>query len=661
MPFRKFSRYLSERADTHPRRIKLFLYFLTGFLMNLILEYSVLFVSLALLTFYLATGGWRFAWVCLLTWRRDLRGLVYLIHVSILLKWYKYTGENIVTLFGKTAIKYPNKTAFVLIDERSWTFKEVDEYSNAISNYFHQQNYQKGDVVAIFMESRPEFVMLWLGLAKIGVTSALINFNLKHEAFAHCINVSGAKSIIFGHELTSVVSESHHLLPTNVKLFVNGPHQKSPLPVQHLDAILQESSTRPPPCTHKTFFNEILLFIYTSGTTGLPKAAVVSHSRYFYMSNSIYHFYKITPHDVIYDTLPLYHTAGGILGVGCGLIHGSTLVIRKKFSASKFWSDCTSYNCTASQYIGEICRYLMVQPSSPNDQSHNVRVMFGNGLRPQIWTQFKERFNIKQIGEFYGATEGNASIVNIDNTPGAIGFQTRIIPSLYPVTLIRVDPVSGEPIRNKFGKCVRCQPGELGELVGKIVKGKALRSFDGYANKEANSKKIAQHVFKRGDSYFLTGDILEMDNLGYMYFRDRTGDTFRWKGENVSTSEVEATISNIVNLIDCTVYGVEIPEAEGKAGMAAIADSNGTLDLVELNHQLQRTLPAYAKPVFIRVVKKLKITGTFKLKKGDYRAEGFDPSNVRDDALYYYNNKTNQYDPLTPSVYQDILNSKIRF
>uniref|UniRef100_A0A0L8FZ86 Long-chain-fatty-acid--CoA ligase n=2 Tax=Octopus bimaculoides TaxID=37653 RepID=A0A0L8FZ86_OCTBM len=359
------------------------------------------------------------------------------------------------------------------------------------------------------------------------------------------------------------------------------------------------------------------MFIYTSGTTGLPKAATITHCRYFFMAYGIKQFLQVKESDVLYNTLPLYHSAGGILGIGQTLLGGTTCVIRKKFSASQFWIDCVHYGCTVSQYIGEICRYLLAQPNRPEEKQHKLRLMFGNGLRPQIWEQFQKRFSIEQIGEFYGATEGNCSLINIDNTVGAVGYTTRILPFLYPVTLVKVDEYTGEPVRDTNGICVKAKPGEPGLLVGKIVKGDPTREFDGYLNQKETSKKIIPDVFRKGDRAFATGDILSMDAFGYMYFRDRTGDTFRWKGENVSTSEVEAVISNILKLQDVVVYGVEIPGVEGRAG-------------------------------------------TFKIQKTELRKENFNV-NLTGDRIYYMDSSSRKYQLITPDIYQDICSGKIRF
>lgn len=378
------------------------------------------------------------------------------------------------------------------------------------------------------------------------------------------------------------------------------------------------------------------------------------------MSYGVNQFYGIGPSDVIYDTLPLYHTAGGILGAGQMILCGATVVIRRKFSASQFWADCVKYQCTVAQYIGEICRYLLAQPHRPEETQHRVRLMFGNGIKPHIWRQFQSRFGVPLIGEFYGATEGNCNIVNFENRVGAVGFTSRIAPWLYPVTLVKVDPVTGEPVRDSQGLCVHVQPGELGELAGKIVKGNPVREFDGYVNKKATEKKILHDVFWKGDTAFMTGDVLLMDELGYLYFHDRTGDTFRWRGENVSTNEVEAVISSQVGLRDAVVYGVNVPGLEGSAGMAAIVDEDSSLDLEALAMALQRSLPPYARPVFLRLLPTVDTTGTFKLKKTELRKEGFDPNAITDRLLYSNPAAQGKYAPLTPAVYADICSGKIR-
>lgn len=362
--------------------------------------------------------------------------------------------------------------------------------------------------------------------------------------------------------------------------------------------------------------------------------------------------------ETIYTSIPLYHLAGGTMGTSQCILFDSSMVIKKRFSASQFWSDCIKYNATTAQYIGELCRYLLSQPPRPEDKQHKVRMMFGNGLRQQIWSEFVTRFNVKQIGEFYGSTEGNANIVNFDNTPGACGFVSRILPIVYPVTLIKCNPITGEAIRNNKGVCIRCGPGETGEFVGKIIEGDPTRSFDGYVNKEATKKKIVRDVFWKGDMAFSSGDLLEMDEYGYVYFKDRTGDTYRWKGENVSTMEVEGIISELLKQQDCIVYGVEVPNCEGKAGMLAIADKQA--DLKKLISDMRHRLAPFAIPVFIRVVDEIEATGTFKLPKVGLQQQGYNINKI-DDPIYLVDLKKNDCIRVTQQVYDDITSGNLKF
>jgi len=430
-----------------------------------------------------------------------------------------------------------------------------------------------------------------------------------------------------------------------------------PSAVDLLSALESVRSDLPHNDLSRVSCHDKVLYIYTSGTTGLPKAAVITHMRYMFMAVGVHCMLRIKTDDTFYTPLPLYHTAGGLTGVGQVLLHGVSLAIRSKFSASNFWADCITYGCTVAQYIGEICRYLLTVPVCPEEKQHKVRLMYGNGLRPQIWETFVTRFGIQQIGEFYGATEGNSNIVNIDSTVGAVGFVPRYALWLYPIALIHVDETTGEPIRGKDGLCVRCEPGEPGVLVGKIEPQNPLRSFNGYADSKESNKKVIYDVFAHGDQGFNSGDILVMDELGYFYFRDRTGDTFRWKGENVSTTEVEAVISNVAGFKDAVVYGVEVPNVEGRAGMAAIVDTDNTLDLVTFVKEVRETLPSYACPLFVRVLSQLQMTGTFKLKKQDLQVEGFDPHHIKD-QLYFL--MGGEYVPLTEKLYDSIINGILR-
>jgi solute carrier family 27 fatty acid transporter 1/4 len=317
------------------------------------------------------------------------------------------------------------------------------------------------------------------------------------------------------------------------------------------------------------------------------------------------------------------------------------------------------YNLQAAQYIGEICRYLLSAPESPEEKKHNVQLMFGNGLRPQIWDLFVRRFNIKRIGEFYGATEGNSSVVNIDGRHGAVGFTSVLFPFVYPVRLIKVNEATGQVARDGNGLCVLCKPGEPGEFIGKIVKNHPSRGFDGYVDKKATEKKIVHDVMSKGDMWFRSGDLLTMDELGWMYFVDRMGDTFRWRGENVSTNEVEAVLSNVLQQQDTIVYGVEVPGVEGRAGMAAIVAPSGGLDLNSFLAAVKKQLPSYATPIFLRLVQHLDLTGTFKLKKIALQQEGYNPNVVRD-QMFFLDAVKGAYRQLDNCLYNDIIEMRCR-
>ncbi|XP_024623321.1 long-chain fatty acid transport protein 1 isoform X3 [Neophocaena asiaeorientalis asiaeorientalis] len=561
---------------------------------------------------YVGGGGWRFLRIVCKTARRDLFGLFVLMRVRLELRWHQRARHTIPRIFQEVVRRQPEHLA--LVDAGSgvcWTFAQLDAYSNAVANLFCHLGYTPGDVVAIFLEGRPEFVGLWLGLAKAGMEAALLNVNLRREPLIFCLGTSGAKALVFGRELAAVVAEVSGQLGKSLVKFCSGDvGPEGVLPdTQLLDPLLKEASTAPLAQPPGKGMDDRLFYIYTSGTTGLPKAAIVVHSRYYRIAAFTHHSYSMQAADVLYDCLPLYHSAGNIIGVGQCLIYGLTVVLRKKFSASRFWDDCVKYNCTVVQYIGEICRYLLKQPVSEAEGRHRVRLAVGNGLRPAIWEEFTERFGVRQVGEFYGATECNCSIANMDGKVGSCGFNSRILPNVYPIRLVKVNEDTMELLRDAQGLCIPCQAGEPGLLVGQINQQDPLRRFDGYISESATSRKITHSVFRKGDSAYLSGDVLVMDELGYMYFRDRSGDTFRWRGENVSTTEVEGVLSRLLGQTDVAVYGVAVPGVEGKAGMAAIADPHGQLSPNALYQELQKVLAPYARPIFLRLLPQVDTTG----------------------------------------------------
>ncbi|KAH0953249.1 hypothetical protein HN011_000393 [Eciton burchellii] len=609
--------------------------------------------------YFVAGGRMRWFYVVYKTAPRDITGLIGYSKMLWIIRGHSKKHRSVADIFRQYVNSHPNKVCLIF-EEQEWTYQQIEDFSNKIATIFKTHGYKKGDVVALLLENRPEFIAIWLGLSKIGVITSLINTNLRKTSLLHCINIAKCQALIYGADFFDAIIDIASSLDAKVMLYRYGNRSNrmsAGLKEKDLNALLVDTTATPPVIQDKGCYNDKLLYIYTSGTTGLPKAAVITNSRYIFIASAVHFLGILRDSDRMYTPLPLYHTAGGVMAVGQALLHGHTTAIRKKFSASAYFNDCIKYKCTIAQYIGEMCRYILAVPPRKEDKEHNIRMIFGNGLRPQIWKEFVERFNIPKVLEFYGATEGNANIMNIDNKIGAIGFISRIIPSLYPISIIKVDE-DGEPIRNSKGFCQICEPNEPGVFIGKITNN-PTRAFLGYVDQKASEKKIIHNVFKKGDSAFLSGDILISDELGYLYFKDRTGDTFRWKGENVSTAEVEGIVSNLINYRDCIIYGVEVQGIEGKAGMAAIYDENGAIDLHKLAIEIKEQLPAYARPQFIRILTKIDLTGTFKLKKKELQDEGYNAYKIQD-KLYYLDTKLG-YQLLTPDIYDQIQQGKIKF
>ncbi|CAH1159180.1 unnamed protein product [Phyllotreta striolata] len=582
------------------------------------------------------------------TWRRDLRGLRRGVRALCKIVLYERNCMSIPKVFQKVARNKNNKVAIYFEDE-IWTFQRLEKFSNRIANYFIRKGYQKGDTVALLLENRPEYVGIWLGLSKIGVITALINTNLVSKPLYHCISVGKVKGLIFGSDFTNVVNDISSDLQ-NVQLF-----KYDKLISEELS---NESEASPDAHIAQTTPKDTILYIYTSGTTGLPKAANIKNSRMYFTATGINSFLELTDNDVFYNSLPLYHSSGGMLVIGQCVCFGVTVELRRKFSASNFWSDCNKHDSTVASYIGEICRYILAAHENKPPVKHNVQKIFGNGLKKDIWNDFVEKFNVPQVYEFYGSTEGNCNLINLDNKFGSIGFIPNFMNFIITVTLIKCDEETKEPMRNADGFCVECKADEPGILIGKINKKISIHHFDGYVNSKETSGKILRNVFKTGDSYFNSGDLMVKDSLGYVYFKDRTGDTYRWKGENVATTEIEYQISGIIGPKDVVVYGVKVPKTEGRAGMIAIADPTNSINRSKLASELKAQLPSYAVPLFLRVMDSFPMTGTFKVKKNELQNDGFD-INIIVDPLYMYDSKKVDYIPMK-DVYNDIIEGNLR-
>jgi fatty-acyl-CoA synthase len=353
----------------------------------------------------------------------------------------------------------------------------------------------------------------------------------------------------------------------------------------------------------------------------------------------------------------MYHSVGGIVAIGAVLVHGGSVLIREKFSARQFWDDVTGFDCTLFQYIGELCRYLVQAPPHPREREHRLRLACGNGLRPDVWNAFKDRFRIPQILEFYAATEGNFSLYNAEGEPGAIGRIPPFLARRLPTALIAYDVDKGEAVRDADGFCIRCTANQVGEAIGRIASSGGGH-FEGYTNERDSKKKVLRDVFEPGDAWFRTGDLMRRDERGFFYFVDRIGDTFRWKGENVATSEVSQALTECPGVVEANVYGVSVPHTDGRAGMAALVVDAG-LDLAQLRARLAERLPDYARPLFLRILPAMEVTATFKHKKSDLARAGYDPS-ATEDAIYFNDAASGGFMRLDQALFRRIQDGKLR-
>jgi fatty-acyl-CoA synthase len=514
------------------------------------------------------------------------------------------------------------------------TYRALADKSNRYSRWALREDLGTGDVVCLLMPNCPEYMAIWLGMTRVGGIVSLVNTNLVGASLAHCINVVAPKHVIVAAELVDAFATALPLLVPGVRYWVHGQSNHG------FPSIDQECDSYP--CDRLTSSErrqisiaDPALYIYTSGTTGLPKAANVSHFRVLQWSNWFAGMMDTRPSDRLYNCLPMYHSIGGVVATGAALANGGSVFIRDRFSASQLWDDVIQWKCSLFQYIGELCRYLVNSPPHPRESEHQLRLCCGNGLAPDVWHQFKRRFRIPHILEYYAATEANFSLFNCEGQPGSIGRVPSFLAHSSPVALVRFDVATGAPVRNEEGFCVRCSANEVGEAIGQIRSDdRSLTSkFEGYADMDANERKILRNAFVKGDSWYRSGDLMRRDAKGYFYFVDRIGDSFRWKGENVSSAEVAAALSACPGINQALVYGVAVTGAEGRAGMAAVL-VNDDFDLATLRHHLNERLPEYACPLFLRICSELETTSTFRPRSRDLALEGFDPSATKD-PIYF--------------------------
>jgi fatty-acyl-CoA synthase len=528
--------------------------------------------------------------------------------------------RSIGMVFQDRAARYGDHV-FIRFDDEALTYRQANETVNRYAAVLVERGVGRGDVVGIMMRNSPRAVLLMLAVVKLGAIAGMLNHRQHGRVLARSVGLLRAKVLIGEDDLLASVNDS-------------GADVADTLTVDELERLATDAPTTNPAVTSSVLAKDRAFYIFTSGTTGAPKASVMTHYRWLRaMGGSGAVGMRLKSSDTLYCCLPLYHNNALTVAVSGVISAGATLALGRSFSASRFWDEVVRYDATAFVYIGEVCRYLLNQPEKDTDRTNKVRVIAGNGLRPEIWDEFTARFNIPRVFEFYGASEGNTGFVNIFHIPKTAG----LCPTA--VAFVEYDPETGEPVRDENGRVRKVRRGQPGLLLSKITK---AQPFDGYTDAEASEKKLVRNSFRDGDVWLNSGDLLRPQGWRHAVFVDRLGDTFRWKGENVATTDVEAAVSADPTVEAVTVFGVEVPGADGRAGMAAVVLNEGKeFDGKSLANTVYDHLPGYAVPLFVRVVDSLEHTATFKTKKVDLREEGYGPD--IDDPLYVLNGRDEGY------------------
>jgi fatty-acyl-CoA synthase len=512
---------------------------------------------------------------------------------------------------------------FIRFGDENWTYRQANETVNRYAAVLAERGVRRGDVVAIMLKNSPRMVLVMLAAVKLGAIAGMLNYHQRDQLLANSLGLLNAKVLIGSDELLTAVKES-------------GAQIADMISVDELDRLAVDAPTDNPPATSSVRAKDSAFYIFTSGTTGAPKASVMTHFRWLWALGGSGAFgMRLTSHDTLYCCLPLYHNNALTVALSAVVGAGATLALGQSFSASRFWDEVIRYDATAFVYIGEICRYLLNQPEKDTDRKHKVRVIAGNGLRADIWDEFTTRFNIPRVFEFYGASEGNTGFVNVFNIPRTAGMCPT------PVAFVEYDTETGEPVRDSKGRVRKVRGGKPGLLLSKVT---SVQPFEGYTDTEASEKKLVRNAFRKGDVWLNSGDLMRPQGWRHAAFVDRLGDTFRWKGENVATTDVEAAVLADPNIEAVTVFGVEVPGTDGRAGMAAVVlREDKQFDGVSLANTVSEGLPSYARPLFVRVVDSLEQTSTFKSKKGDLRDQGY--GSDLPDPLYVLESREEGYVP----------------
>jgi citronellyl-CoA synthetase len=562
---------------------------------------------------------------------------------------------SMATVLEDTVAKYAGRS-MIIFEGRELTWGQFNALTNQIAHALIARGVQRGDCVSLIMENRIEMLACTFALQKIGAISSLINYALTGAQLAHCVTVSGSSKCLVGEEIYSNLDAVRGDLALGDKEILWVADQRSnPVPTNAEDivAVLEQYPTTNLEDTKTILAGSTAMYVFTSGTTGMPKAAKIPHRRWM----SAAHAFGLAgcqakPSDRFYLCLPLFHGTGLICGIGSAFYTGASIFLRRRFSASEFWSDVHKYKTTNFIYVGELCRYLLAQPVSPFEQNNSLTRVFGNGLRPDIWDEFKQRFGIERVCEFYGSSEGNVSFFNALNKNRTMG----ITPAT--VMLVKYDIDADEMVRDANGKLIQVPVGEPGLLLGEIDD---RFKFDGYTNDDATESKVLRDVVKPGDAWFNTGDLICEIDVGFALgkphyqFVDRVGDTFRWRSENVSTNEVGEILNGCGQVEMANVYGVDIPATEGKAGMVSLLLKPGQeFDAEAFSTFVNANLTHFSQPVFVRVQPEAATTGTFKLLKGDLRKQAFHVDLVTDE-LYVMPPRASQYQKLERDLYDKIM------
>jgi len=564
--------------------------------------------------------------------------------------------------FEKSVAKYANKN-FLIFEEDQLSYDEANKSANVLANFLSSEGVQHQDRVVLFMQNRTDYVISLLALNKIGAIGVLINNSLTGAPLIHCINSSESKKCIVGeeltHELSDVLNDINITDKDDIYWVEDSKAIQTPDWATNLRSSLDYSKNENLVETDNVTAKDTAFYIFTSGTTGVPKAAIFPNAKIVAASFNISNTgYRMTHEDRLYNCLPLYHSTGLMLGLAAVIHSGASVFVRRKFSASMFWKEAQRYQTTTFIYVGELCRYLSFQEPCEDEKNNPIRAMVGNGLRPDLWDCFRDRFGVERICEIYGASEGACMFMNGLNKDKTIGMTNAT------VVLLKYDVASDELIKNDDGLCIEAEDEMPGLLAVKISPDSP---YNGYTDKKESEKKILRNVLEEGDAWFNSGDLIKTMDVGFSVgqkhyqFVDRIGDTFRWKSENVSTNEVAEIINQYSQVNMANVYGVQIPNAEGRAGMVAF-----NCDLNEFNwdnfaEYMSDALPSYARPVFVRIIKELETTGTFKLKKNELRDEAYHLDKVSNDKVFIKKPGTNSYVELDNETYQDIANGSVPF